>query len=1647
MSDLSSSGSSGLTDWALVNSQGELEGSDADSNTSSIEVVGRDREVEEDVGQLDFASRESSPECIELEQLMKTTDTAARQGDFREKDGMAEEAQKQEGCRGRLSFQPPALTEDAHRTTASVRPQTVSETVGACSLEMVVDTTGKKAPKERTGGARCVRKPLLASPVSHESDSPPTSSTSDSVLSVSTVSSVSSTSRSSRDSDSESDFVRLEKDSSCLSTESEGEEAQALCRTSTMVTSGSSVGSGFNFLCGARVLQQPPSPPQQTPQPVLFSQSQSYSLPAQPPEEEAEMIPAQEVEMVALQGQEVIQGADDGILAPPHEELVHGLQQERPQAENVDLDQEEDMIPAEDDDESDEEEDVEEDEEPEELQLQPHQQPPRVAAIEAEAEDGVVPENEADGVDDDADTESSTEDGDQDDRIESEQSDDAHSAPPDDLDQVDLSVVNDIGDLPVVRGNVERHYIHCNNQQLNGRLNHVVLVVLVLALGMGLGHWIGCTREHFSQLEVQLSQMRRLHQVQDEYLQCLARNDELLVHSDVALQNERERHQEALTDLRDNNRELQEQLQDAQDRLEQLLTASARVPRASQQHPSPASLARDLQYALTLSKLLIASEDHFQLGLMSWGSESQQQLLEARETFSQAMEERQSKQRSQWEKRLQQEVSEGKHLNLGLQAARRRLNEQLTFLEAENADLRVTLGKLQHKTADASVKLPPPGKLVSDDPTASGYEKPPVVNVQQSASRDGLPSPPRPLPPPPLPAAGDVEEAMEPHEHKEGEPNRKGTWAAQTEPMEATRTLETDSDPVFQVSPDAGEQVETVHSTPELSDSAPVSGDEGGEAENTSKEEAGDMDRDKKRQYVQESTCRSGPRPIPVDVRLLQRNLTQERQRAEMWRHLYLWEREERRGLNATACLHYLMQGLNMSGLVQLVARFNWTGPGMDSVTDLTSLVSSMAQLHQHLLHSLPALWTDLSTNLHNLHSDLSQQDPPTARHQGGDDVAGKGWGEGKEGRAGAENPPPHSRWSDGMQTLLNKTRGTLSNVSRHIQQTWDQVKDVSRNLWPSNDSVLGRMAARVKDSVSSLSHKVHGKAVRWFKKRCRWGKHGLKKGSQEVFPEEENADKEDWQRRERSKERNGQQTAHEDGSGDRKKSPQNENSESGKNWNRFSQDSFEEDHYEEKNRNISSQQQEHSHRKKDEHLNKHHKRKSNGGEKQDKHIRKHSHEDTGHKDPEKEMSDKRYSNKSSGRNDKRHNHYKSHHGDPHGKRYHHHKRPDNKIKDRSYPHEDARKRSKETQGRGGNQNTDRHKETQFSTTAKHHSSHADRAADKARHKVQKQFHGLFTRVGAMSRRLFRSMDREDLVEVLEDVVKVLGVYSDSKHLDLPQSGHVWLQCQFHFWENAEHHHVIYSPEQQCFQFLAPWQLGLVAEFKEKMEKGECMKVQTVSCNDGVGPNEDEVNRYVCSDDNNPKDHDDDNEDDDHDHEEDDDHQKRKKQQARVFPKGQREGEHRYPGQAPHRPWNRDHTEESANKQVNHSEEESRAWYFHWVEGRNSLRSAEHKADWLFERASERDKTREQEHRGDWMFERASERDSRRGQDQIFERATNKNSNHDDEEGGRREEKHGHRHKDGHFHHHRRHRWHKDTEHQFERNEKQYRQKYGRTFF
>ena len=74
--------------------------------------------------------------------------------------------------------------------------------------------------------------------------------------------------------------------------------------------------------------------------------------------------------------------------------------------------------------------------------------------------------------------------GDVDDRVESDISGVAY-------DDEDLSSCSSLGDLPISAGDVHRSYQHKPNASLNDCLTYVAVVTLCLAVGIGVGHFLG----------------------------------------------------------------------------------------------------------------------------------------------------------------------------------------------------------------------------------------------------------------------------------------------------------------------------------------------------------------------------------------------------------------------------------------------------------------------------------------------------------------------------------------------------------------------------------------------------------------------------------------------------------------------------------------------------------------------------------------------------------------------------------------------------------------------------------------------------------------------------------------------------------------------------------------------------------------------------------------------------------------------------------------------------------------------------------------------------------------------------------------------------------------------------------------------------
>ncbi|XP_050402003.1 uncharacterized protein LOC126818582 isoform X2 [Patella vulgata] len=71
-------------------------------------------------------------------------------------------------------------------------------------------------------------------------------------------------------------------------------------------------------------------------------------------------------------------------------------------------------------------------------------------------------------------------------RIESDQSDVSSIPALDD----DMSFVNDIGDLPLVAGDVARQYVHNPNRHLNLKLDIFAILMFTIVVGLGIGHYI-----------------------------------------------------------------------------------------------------------------------------------------------------------------------------------------------------------------------------------------------------------------------------------------------------------------------------------------------------------------------------------------------------------------------------------------------------------------------------------------------------------------------------------------------------------------------------------------------------------------------------------------------------------------------------------------------------------------------------------------------------------------------------------------------------------------------------------------------------------------------------------------------------------------------------------------------------------------------------------------------------------------------------------------------------------------------------------------------------------------------------------------------------------------------------------------------------
>jgi len=90
-----------------------------------------------------------------------------------------------------------------------------------------------------------------------------------------------------------------------------------------------------------------------------------------------------------------------------------------------------------------------------------------------------------------------------------------------DYDDDDWVVAGDDGEIPLSEGNVHRSYRHHANSSLNSILTTLAIMALFLALGTGFGHFLGMQRD----LNLRKQQGHKMRDLQDDYVLCLKQRD------------------------------------------------------------------------------------------------------------------------------------------------------------------------------------------------------------------------------------------------------------------------------------------------------------------------------------------------------------------------------------------------------------------------------------------------------------------------------------------------------------------------------------------------------------------------------------------------------------------------------------------------------------------------------------------------------------------------------------------------------------------------------------------------------------------------------------------------------------------------------------------------------------------------------------------------------------------------------------------------------------------------------------------------------------------------------------------------------------------------------------------------------------------
>ncbi|KAL3867126.1 hypothetical protein ACJMK2_044353 [Sinanodonta woodiana] len=81
-----------------------------------------------------------------------------------------------------------------------------------------------------------------------------------------------------------------------------------------------------------------------------------------------------------------------------------------------------------------------------------------------------------------------------------------------------------------------------------------------------------------------------------------------------------------------------------------------------------------------------------------------------------------------------------------------------------------------------------------------------------------------------------------------------------------------------------------------------------------------------------------------------------------------------------------------------------------------------------------------------------------------------------KGDNSGGPSGARENKWMDTMLDMWNKTRASVTNVTKQIQETWQQVKNLSVDLWEKNQPYVEKLQQQLGSTMEEASHSLQKK-------------------------------------------------------------------------------------------------------------------------------------------------------------------------------------------------------------------------------------------------------------------------------------------------------------------------------------------------------------------------------------------------------------------------------------------------------------------------------------------------------------------------------------------------------------------------------------------